>query len=245
MLKLGIATPSYRALVHDHLQDQLANLWAACLTSSAAYVQRGAKDGLVLSAAGRLGVAYAGRLYQSGCSITLARNRFVYGALKLGWDWLLMCDSDTYWPGAPQAILAMVSSAHVQEAAVIAAPVLRRDGRYNILSEQGTSLIPEDFRGRTLRVGRAGAAFLALNLAWFRAEWPRQPWFRWEQTEAPDGEPIEISEDHVFCDGVRERGGAILCDGRLEPVHDGAPYAAGHPYAVVPPSNYIAADGGR
>lgn len=76
----------------------------------------------------------------------------------------------------------------------------------------------EDLRGEVRPVGRIGGAFIAVHCNWLRCYWPTGPWFVMEHDYR--GRPGNMrGEDYFFCDGIRQRGGVVLCDGRFEPRH--------------------------
>ena len=232
--RMALGVPAYRGQIHGGHLEQLHNLIGACAMSQVSAQKQRHTDQLLIGH--RPAFAFAGIIRIESCSIAKSRNLMLYGALKSNAiDWLLMCDADNYLVGDARVVTRMLADADHAGAAVVVAPVLRRDGVYNVVGEDERrgegiehtgmrSLAPEDFRGHILEVRRAGTAFMALHVDWFRANWPAQPWFRFEQIERDDGQPDEISEDHFLCDGVRQRGGKILCDGRFEPLHEGAPY---------------------
>lgn len=264
---LFVATPSFKQLVtYEHRTMTLA-LYAACAASTDAFQHMKPGDRLLINRKPHF------RLVnwhdRSRCSIAGSRNEFLHVSLvglpvseteTVPVDWLLMVDADTSHID-PRPILEMIATGESKDAAVIGAPVLRRDGRYNMQREgvwddrdpakpddiiamvrqcqaSGVDvyLSDDEFRGKVVPVSRMGAAFMALNCDWFRRHWgawdPSDPWFHMRPTRGLRGEPSEIPEDYNLCDGVRKRGGKLLCDGRLEPLHEGAPYLPGHRYSI-------------
>lgn len=165
--------------------------------------------------------------------IALCRNTIVYDAIQAGCDWVLMVDADTFHAAKADAIgdagvdiLQMIIDAHRHGAAVVGAPVRGRQ----IENRQGAVCVQvadgaawrapslAQLSGRLLRIDRIGAAFLAVNLRWLVHHWPEPPWFVME--DCFEGRPRHgRGEDYYFCDGVRARGGMILCDGRFVPSH--------------------------
>mgnify|MGYP001587697212 CR=1 FL=1 len=258
--RLALAVPAYRGQIQVQHLEQLHNLIGACAYSQVQAGQQKHTDRLLIGQ--KPAFQFAGIIHIVSCSIAKARNLMLFGALKSNAiDWLMMCDADNYFMGDARSVLRMLADSERKEAAVVVAPILRRDGRYNVLvdeDEQGPALVgrvcrslaPSDFRGHMLPVTRAGSGFMALRVPWFREHWPATPWFQFAQSPREDGQPHEIGEDHVFCDGVRQRGGLILCDGRIEPYHEGAPYhlvkAAASPTVseVVEDPPPVAAHGG-
>lgn len=72
--------------------------------------------------------------------------------------------------------------------------------------------------GNVQAVARIGGACIAVNCGWIRRFWPQGPWF--EMTHTYDGRPRTArGEDYSICDGIWERGGVVLCDGRFIPAH--------------------------
>lgn len=160
------------------------------------------------------------QLHTDTCAVDKARNMLVAKARDAKCDWLLMCDADTYYPGPP-AIATMLHEGNQRKAAVIAAPVRMRKRADGFNVKRGDSLLAEeDFRGRVVEVDGIGTAFMAVRLGWLVQEWPLSPWFEFKHHEGY--QPKTTGEDYSFCQGVRQRGGLILADGRFEPAHVGA-----------------------
>lgn len=88
-----------------------------------------------------------------------------------------------------------------------------------VLDEDGKQIPLDKLRDNVIPVARIGAAFTAVNLKWLRACWPKGPWYVM-QYDYENGRPrYGKSEDYYFCDGIRARGGAVVCDGRFVPEH--------------------------
>jgi hypothetical protein len=142
-------------------------------------------------------------------------------------DWLLMIDADTFWMGNPVTVLDMIKLGHVRDAAIIGAPVERRDRRgWNVtaLSPDGERrlLAREEFDGKILEPEDGtrlllGCAFMAVNVGWFKRRWPEQPWFK--TTHLPGPEPEVVDEAYTICEAVAARGGRVIVDGRILPEH--------------------------
>ena len=76
----------------------------------------------------------------------------------------------------------------------------------------------EDLVGKIQPVGRIGGACVAVNCRWLKKYWPKPPWF--EMTHAYEGRPYNLrGEDYSICDGIYQRDGIVLCDGRFVPSH--------------------------
>lgn len=209
--------------VHDRLQDQILAIFMACAESLSAD-----SGGIVLPGGQRRGVRYGGRVSTYSSDIAFNRNRLLAAALMAPNrpDWLLQCDSDN-WTLDGKAVVRMILDGERHGAAVIAAPVRRRDGveTYNFQSVKGTNSTDRSWEGKLENVDRVGTAFQAINLRWVRDHWSEGPWFAFEQTFV-DGKPDHVGEDWVFCDGVRSRNGTIVVDGRFEPQHEGCSWRA-------------------
>lgn len=67
-------------------------------------------------------------------------------------------------------------------------------------------------------VARIGGACIAVNCNWMRRFWPKGPWFEMvhDYAERPKN---ARGEDYSICDGIWQRGGVVLCDGRFVPAH--------------------------
>lgn len=252
------ATPTYRGQMSWTHRTMTDNLRTLCGISMQLEMQRKfsdrMSDRMLVAAARRYAFNFVGWMDISSCSIARNRNRFLFHALqwvmrerdmrtgketgaKSPVDFLLMVDSDTSSDDA-RAILRMIAACESEGAAIVSAPVLRRDGRYNQIVEHDGKMLyadPAKFMGNVVPVRRAGGAFIAINLAWFREHWgtwdENDPWFMMRPATEPSGEPTDLAEDYVFCDGIAKRGGKILLDARFEPYHEGAPYPPGHRHA--------------
>lgn len=202
-LKLMIGIPAYRGQVHYGHVMQMMSMAATCIASKA--------------------FAIRGFLAPESCSIDWSRNQMLHMAVKDGSDWLLMCDADTFHQRAPD-IVTMILDAQGSGDAVVAAPVRLRGkpghNVYRVVGGVGEQVESDYWQGRQAPVDRIGTAMMAVNCNWIRQCWPEQPWFVTQQLAGKA--PSKIGEDISFCDGVRERGGRIMVDGRFEPVHVGA-----------------------
>lgn len=195
--------PAYRGQVHHGHVLQMASL-----------------AGAVMSARGT--VSLRGMLFPDSCFVQWSRNYMLYTALQDGADWLLMCDADTYTDDATN-LIRMVRDADRSGAAVVAAPYKIRGGSgYAVARKPGGQLAREDFAGQLLEVDRIATGCMAVRCGWIREQWPEQPWFDARPTTGADGSPRMLGEDISFCDGVRQRAGTVLADGRFEPFHVGS-----------------------
>lgn len=163
--------------------------------------------------------------------IELCRNTVVFDAIEAGCDWVLMVDHDTFHASKVDAIgdagvdvLQMIMDGERRDAALIGAPVRGRQVDNPAICVQTRvgdawrAVSLAEVQGRVLDVERIGAAFIAVNLTWLRTCWPNPPWFA--MTYNFTGRPrYQAGEDYFVCDGVRARGGTVLCDGRFVPEH--------------------------
>lgn len=204
--RVALGTPCYRRQVDMMHVEQALRLMMACTQAS--------------------GFEFVGVTRTDSCNLDWSRNSLLTYALDANCDWLVMVDADTYHVEAKDT-LRMVAHAESLGAAVVAAPVKmrRRSDGYNVRRREGDKLVHfNDWRGEVSPVDAIGTAFMAINCRWIRRSWPDQPWFL--TTHLPGPKPERVGEDINFCLEVRQRGGMILCDGRFEPRHEGAEYAA-------------------
>lgn len=156
-------------------------------------------------------------------SIAHGRNHLVHTALKDQADWLLMMDSDTYFAtlDRPHPTVTMLHDALNQEAATVGAGVVLRDGskRINVIRDESVGYMPGPDREMAPCI-TVGSAYLAVNLNWIRACWPKGPWFE-DVLGYDETGPTRQSEDVVFCERIRKRGGLLLADTRFTPHHEG------------------------
>jgi hypothetical protein len=164
----------------------------------------------------------------AGSLIQVTRNVLLFAALERGAHWLVMVDADTYVDyndDAGTQLLRMVFEGDRRNAAIIAAPVCIADpdGNATAKSNASASFGPQRLTVRELprgvfRAAIVGSAYMALNCTWFREHWPESPWFdiTWLEGTPPR---FQHGEDVHLCREVADRGGLILCDGRVRPVH--------------------------
>jgi hypothetical protein len=154
--------------------------------------------------------------------VAKARNQFMYAALDVGADWLVMIDADTY-AETPEAIFDMIQLGIDHGFQVMTGAVMARGPEvgyplYVRKSDVGTNefgfrtLTSEEIQGSIIEVDRCGGALLAINLNWIRECWPDGPWFHHPPTD-------DAGEDWTFCEGVQTRGGVIVADGRFATCH--------------------------
>jgi hypothetical protein len=163
--------------------------------------------------------------------IDLCRNTILFDAIESGCDWVLMVDADNYHAAKADAIgdagvdiLQMILDGQRQEAAMVGAPVRGRGVGdtgvcvQNKIKDGWQAVSLEALKGQAVPVDRIGAAFIAVNVNWIKACWTKPPWFLMDHNF--EGRPKHgRGEDYFFCDGIRDRGGIVLCDGRFVPEH--------------------------
>jgi len=207
MVKIGIGLPAYGSRVFVNHDRMMLSFGHALGTHG---------DRFVLQHFAALDVP----------DVAVVRNFLTQAALDAGCDWLLMIDSDT-WEEDGYHLLQMISTGEKEKAAVIAAPVKRRDGIYNYLVKEGEEwLQSRDVRvaSAVFPVSRIGTAMWAMNLNWLRSQpdFPL-PWFQKIYYSPKPGERVNcddfMGEDYFFCDAVNKCGGKILCDSRFLPKH--------------------------
>lgn len=105
--------------------------------------------------------------------------------------------------------------------ALIGAPVRGRgvgDTGVCVQQHDGSPVPLEQLAGKLTDVGRIGGACIAVNLKWFRQHWPQGPWFVMHHDY--EGRPKNArGEDYFICDGIHQRKGVVICDGRFVPAH--------------------------
>jgi hypothetical protein len=224
LLRLMVGVPAYRGIVQDRLIDSIGGLWVNCVISEAMHGSLKA-DRYALNQP--IGFKWLGRPRGTSCGIATNRNLMLSAAMKAGADWFLMNDADNW--ADPGPVLNMIGEAHKRATAVVAAPVMRRSGEYNagIVLEDGAEVVyTPEYGGKVWTAGRLGAACMAIDCRWIRANWPwsaSDPWFVFRDIGETEPEGVE-GEDFSFCVGVRKRGGRAELDARFEAIHDGAPY---------------------
>lgn len=151
------------------------------------------------------------------CNLARVRNALVKHSLVAS-DWLLMLDADTTVENA-ESLVDMVFEGERLGAAAIAAPVRHRAvDAWNVQDDRWDAITPEEFRDRVIAVGSIGAACMAISVEWLLKHWPSEnpdPWFQFRHLR----DNMWKGEDLAFCEGVRRRGGQVLCDGRVRTVH--------------------------
>lgn len=179
------------------------------------------------------------------CGVDVARNTLIEESISVGCDWMLMVDADS-WVHEGRDLLSMISQADRAGAAVVAAPVRRRDAgndhpmiyrlvdapvrmQFDMFGAAGRPMpqpvpVPEaQFQGAVIEVDAAATAIMAINLGFLRNQRALGliglPWFKFTYT--PQTCSIAASEDLDFCRRVRDAGGTVLCDGRVSTGHRG------------------------
>lgn len=155
-----------------------------------------------------------------------ARNYAVGTAMQAGADWLLMVDSDTFTVdrAGAKALANMLSEGLISRgAAIVVAPVAARDDAEHtmVYDLRDGKLEPAEALDWSIAlhpIASAAAAIMAINLhkigdAIFKFV-------------PPDGNQPSLSEDHAFCEQIRNAGGAILVDTRVRTGHLKRPQVA-------------------
>jgi hypothetical protein len=194
IIKLAIGLPSYGS----RIQAQAAEMWmtlGSCLADSRERFEL-VKFSIV-----------------DVCGVDVARNRLVEEAITAKADWLFMVDSDT-WHHDGFDILSMISKADREGAAVVVAPVPKRDPNdphlmiYRQLGTERDSVhrkILDNHPFELVPIDSAATAFMAMRVS-FVEKLPK-PWFRFQYIE---GTNRFVSEDLGFCAAVKENGGKIF-----------------------------------
>lgn len=140
-----------------------------------------------------------------------------------------------HWTGDRHELRPISMPRRNNGVALIGAPVRGRGGAQGVCVQElieytgdpdddgrpfrvGGMLPLERIRGHVFSVGRIGGACIAVNCGWLRKFWPKAPWFemKHDYSERPSN---ARGEDYSICDGIWERGGVVLCDGRFVPEH--------------------------
>lgn len=192
-MKIILGVPAYRRqVVEGHIPAALS-LGAACYANK---------------------VRLENFLTVDSCFVEHSRNVLLHRAVAADTDWLLMLDADTYVPEGRQLLRMLLTAEHMGYQ-VVAAPVERRKHE-NVFNVPGVN--PESWADKLVEVERVGAACMGISIKWIKSCWPVQPWFTPIALTGP--EPVMRGEDFSFCDGVRDRGGKVLLDGRVQTRHD-------------------------
>lgn len=178
-----------------------------------------------------------------------ARNRLLKQAIEARADWLLSIDADVVHDGGGELnggydLIQMVLDGQRRGAAIIGAAVPQRSGDPHLMAYKETTAsgydpdtgVHQENRGGAgfrpidaadvdecgdganlvIPVARVSGSCWAINVDWVARCMPNPPWFTFAYK---DGTLRQLGEDMWFCDRVRERGGAILCDRRFTPRH--------------------------
>lgn len=161
-----------------------------------------------------------------------ARNLMLDRAVKLGADWLLMIDADTWIePGkldresgtdAGFLLLRMISDAERAGATVVVAPVMPRTSRPGedtfpmiwVERPSGEMGCPKEeiYQRALIEIDEAATAVFAISIPRLVASYPKEGAIEFEFK--PD-----VSEDRYFCRRVRQNGGKIFADTRVRTGH--------------------------
>jgi hypothetical protein len=146
------------------------------------------------------------------CNLARARNQLMSFAIDMDADWLFTIDADTSVKN-PWSLIDMFVVGAEQDAAVVAAPVRHRAVNAWNVQDVEQPMPMDAWRHKVVPVHAIGAAVMAISMSWIKKNWPTvsDPWFQF--THAQNN--LWVGEDINFCAGVRNRGGTILCDGRI------------------------------
>ncbi|MFH1833402.1 MAG: hypothetical protein ABH877_00135 [bacterium] len=208
-IKLGFAMPAYGGMVDLGQVNMLIDFGFQLAGNEAAFT-------LVL------------RDIENLAYIEVVRNTIMAHALEAGCDWLLSVDADCFYdppnPAEATSLLQMVFDASKDpRVAMVGTPVRRRGNPadpyymvYKWRTPPRVKPIPEEtFLGKVVPVDCISTSLYAVNVNWIRSCWPKGPWYVVQHLGGLD----YAGEDVTFCEGIRGRGGVILCDGRVLPEH--------------------------
>lgn len=160
--------------------------------------------------------------FPSSPFLTLSRNLIMQRGLDS--DWILMWDSDIQVP-TPEFFYKMVETAYKHEAALVGLLVRiktyeinkpefacgkKSEGGYMRLIKAPT--IPEE-------VDVMGAGVTILNSRWIRDNL-EQPYYEFKDVKGING-PAILPEDWCLCEKIKEKGGKIIVEPRIETIHYG------------------------
>ncbi len=143
------------------------------------------------------------------CGVSIARNILLAHAMELDADWALMVDSDT-WVDNGATLLRMIAHGIEAEATIVGAPVYKRDGKlavFRMEGEKAVSMEVSDLKDGLVEVEAIGAACMAISLR--------------NIGDAAFTYTDKNSEDLEFCRQIREQGGKIFVDTRVQTKHLG------------------------
>jgi hypothetical protein len=148
------------------------------------------------------------------CGVDRARNYLLASAMKMGAEWLLMIDADTWVANdmggsAGEQLISMIMNGMNTRAAIIGAPVYRRIHTRDHSRPDEKSLNVRMFKGHLTpgvqEVEAIGAACMAINLQ-------RIGFAEFKFTH-------DRSEDLEFCHQVRLRNEKIFVDPNVRTCH--------------------------
>jgi hypothetical protein len=189
-------------------------------------------------------VAEAGHSYrfwsQHTCDLVAMRNQALDRALKDGFDFLMMQDSDVYSPAPTGPLMPLLETALETEATVTGAMVSMR-------TRPPRANVWPCHPGQVFEADKIGTGMVLLDLNRVR-DWYDEyqgPCFQRVYENDKAVHPT-IGMDIFFCYVVRDHGGRVVCDGRVPTVHVDAISALEYDGQEVPDlaESRVAATGG-
>lgn len=173
-------------------------------------------------------------IYEDGL-LDVSRNRLMTKAFRAGVDWFVSIDADISARDDEQFTRALANALqqfHRDDVALVGAPCKTGAGVWNVvLDERAPPKDPTrriDWRKEVAPrdVHRLGFGVVAFRLAWYAEHWPRAGvWFApfFQTLVTPDANAPHgfggYGEDYGHCNAVRDLGGRVICDPRLDVRH--------------------------
>ena len=153
--------------------------------------------------------------------LSLNRNEIVRRSRASEADWILMWDSDIE-VFKKDFILDLVRTAYEKDAPVVGIPcrLKLQEEAYNFRIKGAYCPLPKE----DTEVDVVGTGVMLINAQWLKKNFSCGPWFSFLDTEYGT-QP----EDWVFCDRVRERGGKIYINPKIQTAHNGQMAFVSHP----------------
>ena len=145
-----------------------------------------------------------------------ARHAICQEALAYGCDRLFMMDDDTVTP--PGGLAELMKVMDERQCVAVNGFYLRRGDPYTSVwsQEKDGQWYNIDVNAGVHEIHVAGLGCALLDLHWLSANLP-QPWFRMKQGEFH----TIVSDDVVFYEGIKSKGGLVLGDGNVQCMHVG------------------------
>ena len=188
MIKLILGGPSYRMEVDARHSASLVPFAIRCAMPR--MVAKKSFGGRMRYVVHPSPISIVAAHYQHGTPVAVARNGILKESLeRLEATHIMMLDSDCSIPG-DQVDPIIKCLLALGDRPMFGVPAPQRDRRANVWESRETKMTRLPLDGELHECYAVGFGCVVFNLGWYRAHWPKAPWFLdgWDSEFGPMGE---------------------------------------------------------